>query len=188
MSGNTRRDFVKTFALLFTGLCTGSFKIVNGFQEKKTPGLEEKVSKVLNAPVVEKIKILRDLEKQFNKEQIKETLHQLLKKVTSENWHKLALDNGKNDLRSYIDLLWTKKSGLQWTERQEGNKTIMHCTYCPYMQEYVNQNATDWGYELLCRTDYYMLEGFNPKIKFERTKTLIQGDEYCNHTYIVEDR
>jgi hypothetical protein len=45
-------------------------------------------------------------------------------------------------------------------------------------------NAADIGYAHVCWGDYAWAEGFNPKIKMVRDKTLMQGDKYCNHRYI----
>ncbi|MHA2213812.1 MAG: L-2-amino-thiazoline-4-carboxylic acid hydrolase [Candidatus Thorarchaeota archaeon] len=30
------------------------------------------------------------------------------------------------------------------------------------------------------------MAGFNPKMKFERTKTLMEGDGYCDHCYTLK--
>jgi hypothetical protein len=40
------------------------------------------------------------------------------------------------------------------------------------------------GHAIVCNMDYYWPTAFNPAFKMERTKTLMQGDEVCNHRYI----
>ena len=40
------------------------------------------------------------------------------------------------------------------------------------------------GHALVCYGDYAWAEGFNPKIKLVRDKTLMEGHKYCNHRYI----
>jgi len=40
-------------------------------------------------------------------------------------------------------------------------------------------NATDIGYAVICHGDYAYCQGFNPKIRLIRTKTLMQGDDCC---------
>jgi hypothetical protein len=39
------------------------------------------------------------------------------------------------------------------------------------------------GFALTCAWDYGFCRGLNPEIKFTRTKTLMMGDDCCNHTY-----
>ena len=44
--------------------------------------------------------------------------------------------------------------------------------------------AGEIGHAAVCNMDYTWPPAFNPDFKMERTKTLMQGDEYCNHRYI----
>ena len=44
--------------------------------------------------------------------------------------------------------------------------------------------AGKFGWACVCYGDYITAEGFNPKIKLVRDKTLMEGDTYCNHRYI----
>lgn len=45
----------------------------------------------------------------------------------------------------------------------------------------------DLGDRVFCHTDYAIAKAFNPHIKFSRTKTIMQGQEYCNHCYEWEE-
>lgn len=40
------------------------------------------------------------------------------------------------------------------------------------------------GHAAVCNMDYYWPPAFNPDFKMERTKTLMQGHDICNHRYI----
>ena len=40
------------------------------------------------------------------------------------------------------------------------------------------------GHAAICNMDYYWPPAFNPDFKMERTKTLMQGHDCCNHRYI----
>jgi hypothetical protein len=40
------------------------------------------------------------------------------------------------------------------------------------------------GHAAVCNMDYYWPTAFNPDFKMERTKTLMQGHDMCNHRYI----
>jgi len=42
----------------------------------------------------------------------------------------------------------------------------------------------DIGHAAVCNMDYYWPQAFNPNFKMERTKTLMQGDDICNHRYM----
>jgi hypothetical protein len=51
---------------------------------------------------------------------------------------------------------------------------------------FIDANAGDLGYILSCYGDYASAEGFNPKMRMIRTKTLMQGSDCCNHRYVIE--
>ena len=40
------------------------------------------------------------------------------------------------------------------------------------------------GHAAICNMDYFWPPAFNASFKMERSKTLMQGDEHCNHRYI----
>jgi hypothetical protein len=40
------------------------------------------------------------------------------------------------------------------------------------------------GHAAVCNMDYAWPRAFNPDFKMERSKTLMQGDDCCNHRYI----
>lgn len=45
------------------------------------------------------------------------------------------------------------------------------------------EGAAEIGYATVCFADFALPEGFNPKIKLVRDKTLMQGHDCCNHRY-----
>jgi len=40
------------------------------------------------------------------------------------------------------------------------------------------------GHAAVCNMDYYWPTAFHPDLRMERTKTLMRGDDHCNHRYI----
>ena len=40
------------------------------------------------------------------------------------------------------------------------------------------------GHAAVCNMDYHWPTAFNPNFKMERTRTLMQGHDHCNHRYI----
>jgi hypothetical protein len=61
----------------------------------------------------------------------------------------------------------------------------LEVTECVFAE--VMQNAGlggEIGHAAVCNMDYYWPAAFNPNFKMERTKTLMQGHDICNHRYI----
>jgi predicted hydrocarbon binding protein len=122
---------------------------------------------------------------------------EMLKNAT----HELAVMAGrewakslpKNDFATYTSELKKLYTGPFWdhvitntyvenTDRVQQWKI----TECLFAKTFREANASDIGYATMCYSDYGFTEGFNPKIKFTRTKTLMQGDDCCNHRNVWE--
>lgn len=57
-------------------------------------------------------------------------------------------------------------------------------TECIWADTFLRAKAGDIGYAWVCWGDYSWAEGFNPKVKMIRDKTLMQGHDCCNHRYV----
>ncbi len=67
------------------------------------------------------------------------------------------------------------------------NKLTLHVSECLWAKVFKEMNATDLGYVLFCQPDFAYPPACNPHIKMRRTKTLMQGDSYCDHTFYWEE-
>lgn len=114
-----------------------------------------------------------------------------------QEWQGIAERQDEVSIDSFVDVLWEqmcRPDGLEFERTDEPDAAVqMHCTYCPWHAIAQAAGATEVGYTLFCRTDPYMIEGFNRavgpggrRIRFTRTATLMQGDGYCNHRYTYE--
>ena len=59
-------------------------------------------------------------------------------------------------------------------------------TECLWAKTFREMGAAEIGYSLICYRDYADCQGFNPSITMIRSKTLMQGDDYCNHRFVWE--
>ena len=59
-------------------------------------------------------------------------------------------------------------------------------TECLWAKTFREVGAADIGYLLHCHTDYADCQGFNPKITLTLSKTLMQGNDCCNHRFVWE--
>ena len=59
-------------------------------------------------------------------------------------------------------------------------------TECLWAKTFRDLGAAEIGSMLICHRDYADCRGFNPRITMIRSKTLMQGDEFCNHRFVWE--
>ncbi len=58
---------------------------------------------------------------------------------------------------------------------------------CRYADFYRRLGHPEIGYTLHCATDFGEAKAFWPEIHFTRTKTLMEGNDHCNHCYELPD-
>jgi hypothetical protein len=57
---------------------------------------------------------------------------------------------------------------------------------CPVFEMAREMGVTELMYHHTCCTDECIASAFNPQIGFRRTKTLMQGDDCCDHYYFLK--
>jgi len=135
----------------------------------------------------ELIGVLKALEEELGKEK----LIAVLKKNTSKKWLKRgqeqAKEIGENSLAAYVKQFRPPSYQNMLThEIVEDTDTVFQIkvTECIWAKTFIDAGMEEYGYAHICYGDYSWPKGFNPKIKMERDKTLMQGNDCCNHRYI----
>ncbi len=128
--------------------------------------------------------LLDGLEKRLGSEAL-DALDETVAEATREQWAGIAQKAGSNGIEDLIEQLWDPlcEIGFEFTIEQQKDGVQMWCTRCPLSDQAHKVGATKWGYHLYCATDPHIVAGFNPKIGFRRTKTLMEGDDCCDHFY-----
>ena len=57
---------------------------------------------------------------------------------------------------------------------------------CQYAEMYKELGLPDLGVLLSCSRDFAMVEGFNPRMKLRRTKTIMEGNDCCDFRITLE--
>ncbi|MEW6404559.1 MAG: L-2-amino-thiazoline-4-carboxylic acid hydrolase [Chloroflexota bacterium] len=100
-----------------------------------------------------------------------------------------AKQTDSHSVADYLDLIWepARADGLEFTTEPRENGVQIHVTRCPVHDMACESNKKEWLYHLVCTQDPYMAEGFNPKMGFQRTKTLMQGQDHCDHFFFMKE-
>jgi len=67
------------------------------------------------------------------------------------------------------------------------NRFAVKVTSCKYADFYKEKGFPEIGYAMHCALDFGEAEIFWPDVTLKRTKTLMQGDEYCDHCYELSE-
>lgn len=100
-------------------------------------------------------------------------------------WAKIAGILGSDTLEDFTKILFDPLPELGWEFTKEKNekKISYRVTKCPKVEMAKKLGAEKLMFLIACETDCFSAKGFNEKIKFSRTKTLMEGYDCCDHTY-----
>ncbi|MFQ5980754.1 MAG: L-2-amino-thiazoline-4-carboxylic acid hydrolase [Candidatus Heimdallarchaeota archaeon] len=108
---------------------------------------------------------------------------ELITDQTRKYWAKIADNEGKNDLDALMGVLWHNWDEGKYSVTENADGVQIHCTMCPIAEAFQSIGRQQEGLLFMCSEDPAIVEGFNPDIEFQRTKTLMNGDDCCNHRY-----
>lgn len=123
----------------------------------------------------------------------KELIEFLKKSSARRNFElgqRIARFRGKNDFPTFVEPFKNLREMLANTITRvimEDTPEVfeMKVTECLTADVFKEAGAADIGYACVCHADFALPTGFNPKIKLERSRTIMTGDSICNHRYIL---
>jgi hypothetical protein len=126
----------------------------------------------------------------------KDNLVEMMKRIIDNEINKEALKEAKDfqvkDFASFRagerkepDRFWWHVQ--TYTIVEDTDKAIeSRVTECLFAKTLRDADAADIGYAYFCYGDFAMARAYNPKLRLIRTKTLMNGDDCCNHRYVWE--
>jgi hypothetical protein len=115
-----------------------------------------------------------------------------IRRAFVESWVEAGIGRAKaspdNSLRSFCCAIEQVCIGShEWTKVEDSDtRQAYRFTRCMWADAFRELEADDIGYWVLCQGDAAMASSFNPLIGFSRTKTLMMGDDCCDHVYFLK--
>jgi len=99
--------------------------------------------------------------------------------------------NGENDIAGFVKLfeLWTAEDALEVEVLEQTNSHFnFNVTRCRYAEMYRDMGISELGSVLSCGRDGHFCAGFNPRLKLDRSQTIMRGAGCCDFRYsLVEE-
>ncbi len=200
----SRRQFF-TKILPASALCLGCSKLLAYAQSEEKPEVPAEQHKFLENSGMSfeevynfafkefYIPMMKNLAKEIGKDEFIETLKRVSTELGKQQGQNLAKSLGKNDLATLAALikeneLYKYMEHVETCEIVEDTEKAFaaNTTECLYAKTFREADAADIGYAAFCHGDYAWTSAFNPEMKMIRTKTLMQGHDYCNHRTVLE--
>lgn len=120
------------------------------------------------------------------------------KKTISESVRRSAIEQarqfaaaapGGTSLKAFQDVmpLWTKGGALEIEIKEQTDTTFtFNVVRCRYAETYKAMGLGEIGHLLSCNRDGAFCEGYDPKLKLDRSQTIMQGASHCDFKYTYE--
>ncbi|MFQ5874260.1 MAG: L-2-amino-thiazoline-4-carboxylic acid hydrolase [Dehalococcoidia bacterium] len=128
--------------------------------------------------------VIRAFQKELGEARANEVVRRAIEDLTLREGQELARRAGKNDLRSFAAETKAWYGDLE-KEVLEDSPTqfSFNVTRCQYAEMYRELGLQDLGFLLSCNRDFFRVKGFNPKVRLDRTQTIMQGAPHCDFRY-----
>jgi predicted ArsR family transcriptional regulator len=106
-------------------------------------------------------------------------------KRTRERWAEIAEATGRSD-PEYLFRLFSDAVHDYEVIRKDPDALEVRVTRCAHAEAFRSLNATDVVIKMVCMGGHAVAEGFNPRIRFSRPKTIMAGDDCCNFVFELD--
>ncbi|HWO25114.1 MAG TPA: L-2-amino-thiazoline-4-carboxylic acid hydrolase [Kofleriaceae bacterium] len=135
--------------------------------------------------------VYETLKESHGVEVARQTIAEAVRRSAIEQARRLAAaaPNGTS-LQTFQELLplWRQGDALELEVQEQTAKTFrFHVVRCRYAEAYREMGLGEIGHLLSCNRDGAFCEGYDPKLKLERTQTIMQGASHCDFHFRYED-
>jgi len=132
------------------------------------------------------VKAVRAIQAKYGDKGV-EAIHQAFIEWAAERGRKMAREADARTLPAFCSALEAGCAGSQeWLKLEDtAKRQAYRFTRCMWAEVFAELEALDIGF-WLCEGDSPMSSAFNPAIGFQRTKTLMEGDDCCDHIFYLK--
>ena len=134
--------------------------------------------------------VYETLKESHGEEVAKKTIAKSVRRSAIEQAHQFAAAApGGPSLKAFQDVmpLWTKGGALEIEIQEQTDASFtFNVVRCRYAETYKAMGLGEIGHLLSCNRDGAFCEGYDPKLKLERTQTIMQGASHCDFKYRYE--
>lgn len=135
----------------------------------------------------DRLEFIRSLAGRWGEAAVYEVLGFIAMARAERDWRSLAAERGDDSYEAFKKALWEPLAGFgfEYSSEIHGKEERFRVTRCPHAAIAREQGLGKLFYHLACAPDPAMIKGFNPRIGFRRSRTLMEGADCCDHTYIL---
>lgn len=130
--------------------------------------------------------MIRAFEQEIGKERAHAIARRVIIKIAQDQGKALSQRLGGNDLSTFSRGKdpWTRGGALEMDVLEDSEVRVsFNVTRCRYAEMYRELGMDDLGSIFSCGRDGALSSGFSPRLKLERTQTIMEGASHCDFRY-----
>jgi hypothetical protein len=134
--------------------------------------------------------VIRAVAQRIGKDESLAILQAVNQQEAFERGRRMAKEMGDNGIKELVDEVAGWGRGGVWEMNvleQTPTTYFFNVTRCPYYEKYKELGLEEFGPGFSCCRDEPFARGFNPQLRLERTKTIMEGADHCDFRYYLGD-
>ena len=135
------------------------------------------------------VPVIRAFESRFGKKDAHDIVRKVIEQIALKQGQDLA-DKGAGTPMDKLELLIPRfcEGGAMELEmlHQSADAYDFNVTRCRYAEFYKEMGVPDLGFVLSCSRDFALTKGISGKLELFRTKTIMQGNTFCDFRFRIK--
>ena len=132
--------------------------------------------------------ISRSLSQRIGRDETLALLQEVNQQEAFQRGRSMAEEMERNGIEELVDDVAGWGRGGVWEMdvlEQTPTTYFFNVTRCPYYEKYKELGLEEFGVGFSCCRDEPFAKGFNPQLRLERTKTIMEGADHCDFRYYL---
>ena len=134
--------------------------------------------------------VIRAIERRIGREDALALLTEVNQKEAFDRGRTAAEESGRNGIDELVEDVagWGVGGTMELDVVKRTPTTFFFdVTRCPYFETYRELGLEQYGVAFSCCRDEPFARGFNPRLRLERTQTIMEGSDRCDFRYHLEE-
>jgi len=126
---------------------------------------------------------------EFGREKVLEVSRRVIGSMARETGFHLAKKMGDDSIRSFAKALeaWGAGGAYETVELElSDTRYFFDIKRCRYAEMYRELGLQELGVTLSCGRDFELVKGFNPRMRLQRKKTIMENHDRCDFRITLE--
>jgi hypothetical protein len=137
------------------------------------------------------VPVIKAVSQRIGQDEALAILQEINQQEAFQRGRRMAAELERNGIEELVEEVagWGRGGVWEMNVLEHTSTTyFFNVTRCPYFEKYRALGLAEFGVGLSCCRDEPFARGFNPRLRLVRTKTIMEGADYCDFRYYLDDK